>query len=264
MNSPLSPAVPFYDPHFGDVGQGIDPFVALGYLVARTQKIVLGTAGMISPLRQPAHIAKSAVSVDHLTQGRFLLGLSSGDRSVEYPVFNENFANRAERFRESFDLIRTLTNPKTHDFPIFQGKHYGSLCGNIDTYPKVKQRLPMIAIGRARQEFDWLANVPDAWIWHGVNPNDTANIIQQLAVFNQDGVWRPFGYAQFLEVLEDKNAKAQLFNNIYLRGGANSLCEFWQAQQEQGLSHITLNLKPTQRPADEVLQDLAENVLVKL
>lgn len=256
--------VPFFDPNFGDVGQGLDPFVALGYLSARTQNIALGTAGMISPLRQPAHIAKSAVSVDNLTNGRFILGLSSGDRPVEYPVFKENFDNRAERFRESFELIRTLTDPKTHNFPTFDGNHYGNLTGNLDTYPKAKNRLPMVAIGRARQEFDWLANVPDAWIWHGVNPADTAEIVKQLADLNQDGIWRPFGYANFVEVLDNPNEPARLYNNIYLRGGTNGLREFWQAQHEQGLSHITLNLKPTQRPADEVLQDLAENVLAKL
>lgn len=256
--------VPFFDPHFGDVGQGLDPFVALGYLAARTKNIALGTAGIVSPLRSPAHIAKSAVSVDHLTGGRFILGLSSGDRPIEYPAFNENFDNRAERFRESFDLIRTLTNPQTHDFPLFKGKHYGSLTGEIDTYPKVKNRLPMVAIGRARQEMEWLANTPDAWIWHGVNPNDTAKIIQKLTTLNQDGIWRPFGYANFVELLDNPNAPAQLYNNIYLRGGANGLRAFWQAQQEQGLSHLTLNLKPTTRPAEEVLHDLAENVLAKL
>ncbi|WP_324682818.1 TIGR03571 family LLM class oxidoreductase [Bibersteinia trehalosi] len=256
--------VPFYDPHFGDVGQGLDPFVALGYLAARTKNIALGTAGIVSPLRSPAHIAKSATSVDNLTQGRFILGLSSGDRPIEYPAFNENFENRAERFRESFDLIRTLTDPKTQDFPLFKGKHYGSLTGDIDTYPKMKNRLLMVAIGRARQEFDWLANTPDAWIWHGVNPANTAKIIAQLQELNRDGIWRPFGYANFVELLEDPNAPAQLYNNIYLRGGANGLREFWQEQKEQGLAHVTINLKPTTRPAKEVLQDLAENVLAKL
>ena len=35
--------VPFYDPRFGDVGQGLDPFVTLGYLAAKTKKIALGT-----------------------------------------------------------------------------------------------------------------------------------------------------------------------------------------------------------------------------
>lgn len=256
--------VPFYDPNFGDVGQGLDPFVSLGYLAARTQNIALGTAGIVSPLRDPIHIAKAAASVGALTRGRFILGLSSGDRPVEYPAFKQEFANRAERFRESWELIRTLTDPKSHDFPVFQGGHYGNLTGNIDVHPKVKSRLPLVAIGRARQELDWLANTADGWIWHGVNPKDTGNIVQTLAELNQDNAWHPFGYANFVELLENPNEPAKLFNNIYLRGGANGLLEFWQEQKEQGLAHVTINLKPTRRPALEALQDLAENVVAKL
>ncbi len=89
-----------------------------------------------------------------------------------------------------------------------------------------------MAIGRARQEMDWLANVPDAWIWHGVNPADTANIINTLADLRQRRT--AFGYAQFVEVLDDKNAKAQLFNNIYLRGGAKLVAaDFWAKNKKK-------------------------------
>lgn len=256
--------VPLFDPNFGDVGQGLDPFVTLGYLAARTKTIALGTAGIVSPLREPIHIAKGAASVDELTNGRFILGLSSGDRPVEYPAFNANFGNRAERFRENWAMIRTLTNPKTNHFPHFDSKHYGNLTGNLDMVPKVNSRLPMVAIGRARQELDWLANSADGWIWHGVNPKDTQNIVQTLAELNQDGNWHPFGYANFVEVVENPNEPARLFNNIYLRGGSKGLLAFWQEQKAQGLAHVSINLKPTARPAAETLQDLAENVLAKL
>jgi hypothetical protein len=37
--------------------------------------------------------------------------------------------------------------------------------------------------------------------------------------------------------------------------------EFWKQQEGVGVSHITLNLKPSQRPAKEVLQELIEDVL---
>jgi Coenzyme F420-dependent N5,N10-methylene tetrahydromethanopterin reductase and related flavin-dependent oxidoreductases len=47
---------------FGDVRQGLDPFVTLGYLAAKTKKIALGTAGIIAPLREPIHIAKAAAT----------------------------------------------------------------------------------------------------------------------------------------------------------------------------------------------------------
>ncbi|WP_428981868.1 TIGR03571 family LLM class oxidoreductase [Mannheimia indoligenes] len=252
--------VPFYDPHFGDVGQGLDPMVTLAFLSAHTKKIALGTAGLIAPLRSPIHIAKSAVSVDKLSNGRFLLGLSSGDRPVEYPAFGADFAGRAEAFRESIELIKTLTEQA---FPHFHDKHYGDLTGNLDLLPKPDCPLPVVAIGRARQEMDWLANVPDAWLWHGVNPDDMANIIKTLADLRQKETPTAFGYAQFVEVLADKNAPAQLFNNIYLRGGANGLADFWAKEQEKGVTHLALNLKPTQRPADEVLTELAECVLAR-
>ncbi|WP_082890777.1 TIGR03571 family LLM class oxidoreductase [Eikenella longinqua] len=253
--------VPFYDPNFGDVGQGLDPFVALGYLVAKTQNIAIGTAGLVSPLREPIHIAKAAASAEVLTGGRFILGLSSGDRPVEYPAFKADFDNRAERFRESWDMIRTLT---TQDFPKFDGTHYGSLNGNIGFIPKIPHRLPMVAIGRARQELGWLANTADAWIWHGVNPKDTAKIVNTLKELNQDGHWRPFGYANWVELSENPDEPAKLYNNIYLRGGSKGLLEFWQQQKEQGLAHTTINLKPNRRPVAETLQDLAENALAKL
>lgn len=108
--------------------------VTLAFLSAHTQKIALGTAGLIAPLRSPIHIAKSAVSVDKLSNGRFLLGLSSGDRPVEYPAFGADFARRVESFRESIDLIKTLTEQA---FPHFHGKHYGDLTRNLDLLPSL-------------------------------------------------------------------------------------------------------------------------------
>ncbi|WP_200844875.1 MULTISPECIES: LLM class flavin-dependent oxidoreductase [unclassified Novosphingobium] len=58
--------VPFYDPSFGDTGQVFDPFVYLGFLAAHTQRITLGTAGIVLPLRDPLIVAKQAASVDVL------------------------------------------------------------------------------------------------------------------------------------------------------------------------------------------------------
>lgn len=252
--------VPFYDPNFGDIGQGLDPIVTLGYLAAKTEKIALGTAGLVAPLRSPVHLAKVAASMDVLTGGRFVLGLSGGDRPVEYPAFDEDFSNRAERFRENINIIRMLT---TESFPRYQGQYYGQFDGNITLEPKPSSRMPVIAIGRARQELSYLANNVDAWIWHGVNPKDTRKIVNTIAELGDGETWHPFGYANFVELSPNPNAPARLYNNIYLRGGSNSLAEYWAEQKEQGLAHVTINLKPTQRPMQETLQDLAENVLSK-
>jgi hypothetical protein len=43
--------------------------------------------------------------------------------------------------------------------------------------------------------------------------------------------------------------------------GRNALIELWTLQQEQGVNHVALNLKPSRRPVEEVMQELAEFVL---
>ena len=250
--------VPFLEPAFGDVGQGLDALVTLGLLAAHTKRIALGTAGLVAPLRSPVHIAKAAASVDRLTGGRFLLGLCSGDRPVEYQAFGADFETRAERFRGSWQLIRTLLE---QSFPRFDGGELGRLDGSIDLVPKPCGRVPMVTIGRARQELSWLAQESDAWIWHGVNPEDTVRIVQTLAALGDGKTWRPFGYANFVELDENPDAPMQMFNNIYLRGGSRNMARFWQQQGKQGLAHVIVNLKPTRRSPQETLRDLAHHAL---
>ena len=132
--------VPFNVPSFGDAGQVYDPFVYLGFLAAQTQRIALGVASIIVPLRHPAHVAKAAASVDRLSGGRLILGIASGDRPEEYPAFGQSFAERGARFRTGYDYIRRMGE----DRAAFDGAD-GHLNGTIDMLPKPSSgRLPLL------------------------------------------------------------------------------------------------------------------------
>lgn len=250
--------VPFFDPHFGDAAQALDPMITLGVLAAHTNHIAIGTAGLVAPLRSPIHIAKTAASMEVLTGGRFMLGLSSGDRPVEYPVFQQNFENRAERFQESFSMIRALLGQQ---FPMWQGQYYGKLDGSLDLIPKPATKMPMITVGRARQDLQWLANTSDAWIGYAANEQNAAQTVHTLAQLGDGQTWKPFSTAGFIELLDDIHAPAQLFNGVYLRGGSKGMAEFFETLRQNGVAHVAMNFKPTNRPANEALQDFAENVL---
>ena len=102
--------VPFNVPSFGDAGQLYDPFVYLGLLAGRTERIALGVASVVLPLRHPAHVAKAAASADVLSDGRLILGVASGDRPEEHPALNLAFADRGARFRTSFEYIRRMSD----------------------------------------------------------------------------------------------------------------------------------------------------------
>jgi luciferase-type oxidoreductase len=150
--------VPFHDPGFGDAGQVYDPLVYTGWLASITTSIAIGAAGIVLPLRDPVFVAKQAASIDLLAGGRFLLGLSSGDRPAEYPAVGRSFDDRATRYRDAVELVRMLTGTA---FPRYRTEHYGVLNGGLDLVPKPLSPLAMLAIGRAGQTIDWIADRMD-------------------------------------------------------------------------------------------------------
>jgi len=250
--------IPFYDPSFGDTGQAFDPMVYLGFLAAATRRIALGTAGIVLPLRDPLIVAKQAVSVDQLSNGRLILGLSSGDRPSEYPAFGADFDNRAERFREAVSLIHGVT---TDAFPRIKTRHYGRLTGNLNMVPRPRHsRLPTIIVGRAQQDIDWLAENSDGWIWHRGSFSHLPDIIRAWRESSPDTYFHPYGYGTFFDLSDDPDEPVRQ-NWGGIRAGRNALIEFWKKHEAVGVNHVALNLKPLQRPAEEVLHELAEYVL---
>ncbi|SEK51268.1 LLM class flavin-dependent oxidoreductase [Pacificibacter marinus] len=91
--------VPVHDPSFGDAAQIFDPFPYLGFLAGCTRRIALGTAGIVLPLRDPIMLAKMTASLHHLSEGRFILGIASGDRPVEYPLMGFDYEARGATLR---------------------------------------------------------------------------------------------------------------------------------------------------------------------
>ncbi len=115
--------VPFNVPEFGDAGQTFDPFTYLGFLAGQTNEIALCTGSIALPLHHPVHVAKSAATIDQLSQGRLILGIASGDRPSEYPAMGLNFEKRGETFREAFAYIRTAQD----SFPTTEAQGFGAV-----------------------------------------------------------------------------------------------------------------------------------------
>lgn len=102
--------VPLYDPSFADAAQVFEVFSYLGYLAGITQNILLGTAAVVLPIREPLLTLKSAATVQRLSGNPLMLGVASGDRPVEYPLFRRDFEGRGPSFREqvAYRLSRAL------------------------------------------------------------------------------------------------------------------------------------------------------------
>ena len=100
-----------------------------------------------------------------------------------------------------------------------------------------------------------MAENMDGWIWHGSDPRRMTDVIPQWEAACK-GKYKPFGYGVMFDLSPNPDEPVA-FGRGFLRGGRNHLINFWEAKQAAGLSHTALNLKPTSRPAEEILEEFA-------
>src|SRR4051794_15241306 len=87
---------------------GSDVLTPLAWWGSRTTRIRLGTAIMQISARAPAAAAMAAMTMDHLSGGRFVLGLGvSGPQGVE-GWYGEEFAKPLVRTREDVAIVRDI------------------------------------------------------------------------------------------------------------------------------------------------------------
>lgn len=250
--------VPFNVPSFGDAGQTYDPFVYLGLLAGQTERIALGVASIILPLRHPAHVAKAAATVDVLSGGRLILGVASGDRPEEYPALNQLFGDRGARFRESFDYIRRMGESA----PAFDSG-FGRLNGGMDMLPKpVSGKLPLIVTGGSQQGPDWIARNGDGWMIYPRNLGAQAQIVRdwRSRVEAADTPAKPIMQPLYIDLTEDSETPPQPIH-LGLRLGMNPLLAYLKSLERIGINHVALNLRFNQANTETTLKRLADDIL---
>ncbi len=85
---------------------GSDAPSALGYLAARTNRILLGSGVIQLGTRTPVAIAQTALTLAELSGGRFLLGLGASGPQVIEGLHGVPFAHPLTRMRETVEIIR--------------------------------------------------------------------------------------------------------------------------------------------------------------
>lgn len=101
---------------------GSDCFTPLAWWGAKTQRIRLGTAIAQISARTPAATAMAAITMDHLSGGRFILGVGASGPQVVEGWYGQPYPKPLERSREYVQIIRSII---AREEPVeFSGKHY--------------------------------------------------------------------------------------------------------------------------------------------
>lgn len=251
--------VPFNVPSFGDAGQTYDPFTYLGFLTGQTKEIALGTGSIALPLHHPAHVAKSAATIDQLSGGRLILGVASGDRPTEYPAMGIDFEKRGELFREAFHYIRRAQE----SFPISDSNHFGNMNGQMDILPKATgHKFPVLVTGHSRQSIDWIAENGDGWMYYPRNTYmQEYNIVEWRSLIpKQQKFDKPFMQPLYVDLQPNDDFLPQPIH-LGFRIGANHLIEYFQHLKSIGVNHVAINLRLNSGKIEKTLEQFAKKVL---
>ena len=154
----------------------VDTAAALSYLAAVTSTIKLGSGIIILPQRQPAVLAKSLASVDHLSGGRLLFGLGVGYLEPEMTACSTPMAKRGARADEYLAAMRTLwsTDAASFDGDFVQ---FNSVTAN----PKpVQADLPTVVGGHSKAAARRAVQSAHGWYGFMRDPETAAADIAQL------------------------------------------------------------------------------------
>lgn len=91
-----------------DYRRGLDPLVALSVVAAVTERIALGTGVTLVAQHDPIGLAKRIATLDHVSGGRFVLGVGYGWNRAEAADHGVDFATRRELTGEKLGLMEAL------------------------------------------------------------------------------------------------------------------------------------------------------------
>jgi F420-dependent oxidoreductase-like protein len=87
---------------------GADAPSALGYLAARTERMLLGSGVLQVGIRSPVMVAQTAITLSNLSNGRFLLGLGASGPQVIEGLHGVSFNRPLARMAETVDIVRQV------------------------------------------------------------------------------------------------------------------------------------------------------------
>ena len=150
-------SVSFGDHFYMDVSQGgsvgqkpttpnLECYTALAAVASITKKVKLVTAVTPIGFRNPAVLGKITATLDHISEGRLVVGLGSGWQRTEYEAYGLPFPSNGERLRQLEDAIKLLKVMWTDPEPPYHGTDF-----SIDkayNFPQPTQKpYPTIMIG---------------------------------------------------------------------------------------------------------------------
>jgi probable F420-dependent oxidoreductase len=136
----------------------LDPFVALAFCAAVTERMRLIPDILVLPYRNPFLTAKAVASLDALSDGRFILAVATGYLRGEYKALGVDFEERNALFDQAIEVMRGIW---TQDDYAFEGQ--GFLARGQTANPKPDPQPPIWIGGNSKLSRRRVARYGNGW-----------------------------------------------------------------------------------------------------
>jgi F420-dependent oxidoreductase-like protein len=167
----------FYEaPPAGGTQPHFEAISLLGALATETKRAQLGCLVFYPGYRNPAALAKAATTIDHLSGGRFNLGLGAGWHEWEARAYGYDFPALGTRMEMLDEALRIARGLLTQERTTFAGKHFK--VDNASCLPApLQRRLPIWVGGLGEKKTLRLAaRHADGWNAAYVSPAEFARL----------------------------------------------------------------------------------------
>lgn len=145
----------------------LDPFTALTFIAAHTERVRLGTGICLVPQRQPVYTAKMVADLDYLSGGRVDFGVGIGWLKEEFDSLGMDFSTRASRTEEYIMVMRALWSEGISEF---SGKTVELAACHFNPKPVQKPHPPIIFGGESDPALRRVARLGDGWYGYDLTP----------------------------------------------------------------------------------------------
>jgi len=214
----------------------VDTWIALSAIAVCTERVKLGA--MVTPLarRRPWKVAREAAALDHLSNGRLILGVglgSSGGAEVEWEHFGEemDLKKRAGMLDESLEIINGLWSGEPF---AFKGEHYQIKESRFLPRPRQSPRVPVWIAG------NWPHKAPFRRMarWDGMVP--------QIKTGSDDDIHDLQEAIRFTSSLRDTDQHFDVAYSVSPEQGGTQVSRY----AEIGVTWLLMQLYPSHFGAD--------------
>ncbi|MBE2316837.1 LLM class F420-dependent oxidoreductase [Solirubrobacter sp. CPCC 204708] len=154
-----------------------DPFVALAFAAAATERLVIGTSVCLVTEHDPIVLAKVIASLQNLSGGRFVFGIGAGWNKPELRNHGTDPATRHGLMRERIEAMRALWTAEEAEY---HGKQVDF--DPIWQWPKPQPVPPVLVGGNGPRVEDRVLRYADGWM---PNMPDLGELRERVAALRE-------------------------------------------------------------------------------